>query len=69
MSGFVVAYVGPDGRELREDLDVVAGVAFELVPPVRSFPAYRGSATTRACGGRPRSAGMWASSRGWSGIT
>ncbi|MDG4786231.1 TnsA-like heteromeric transposase endonuclease subunit [Micromonospora sp. WMMD1102] len=42
MSGFVVGYVGPDGRELREDLGVVAGVAFELVPPVRSFPAYRG---------------------------
>lgn len=68
LAGFVVGYVGPDGREQREDLGVVAGVAFELVPPVRSFPAYRGQRNNTACGGRRRSAGMWASSRGWSGI-
>ncbi|MEU4777323.1 hypothetical protein [Micromonospora sp. NPDC023633] len=37
VSGFVVGYVGPGGRERREDLGAVAGVAFELVSPVRTM--------------------------------
>ncbi|MEV0733969.1 TnsA-like heteromeric transposase endonuclease subunit [Polymorphospora sp. NPDC050346] len=37
-----MGYVGADGRELRENLDAAAGVAFELASPVRSFPTYRG---------------------------
>ncbi|GAA2600876.1 hypothetical protein GCM10010399_34600 [Dactylosporangium fulvum] len=42
LSGFAVGYVGVDGREQRDGLAAVAAVAFESVPPVRSFPVYRG---------------------------
>jgi hypothetical protein len=37
-----LAYVGEDGREHRAPLAVMARTAFELVPQVRSFPAFRG---------------------------
>jgi hypothetical protein len=40
--GFELVYVGLDGRERREPLQAVTGSAFEQVPPVRSFAAYRG---------------------------
>jgi len=41
-SGFEVGFVGVGGRECRERLETVAGLAFELVPQVRSFPSFRG---------------------------
>lgn len=39
--GFEVSWVGPAG-EVREPLAVAVRAAFEDVPPVRSFPSYRG---------------------------
>ena len=42
LSGFAVGYVGPDGREHRDGLAKAAGMPFEAVSPVRSFPVYRG---------------------------
>jgi len=42
LSGFAIGYVGPDGRSRLDNLADFAGVAFETVRPVRSFPAYRG---------------------------
>lgn len=42
LSGFAVGYVDADGRERRDGLVEAAAVAFESVPPVRSFPVYRG---------------------------
>lgn len=41
-SGFEVGYVGDGGMQCRERLEVVAGLAFESVPQVRSFPSFRG---------------------------
>lgn len=46
--GFAVGYVGPDGRSQLDNLVDAAGVTFEPMRPVRSFPAYRGSVTTLA---------------------
>jgi hypothetical protein len=39
---FEVGYVGPEEGELRRLFVDGWGVAFERVPPVRSFPSYKG---------------------------
>jgi hypothetical protein len=41
-SGFEVGYVDADDGEIRVQLPDVVGVALEQVPPVRSFPSYKG---------------------------
>ena len=41
-SEFEVGYVDPDEGEVRRLFTDVLGVAFERVPPVRSFPSYKG---------------------------
>lgn len=41
-AGFEVGFVGREDGEVRLSLGEVAGVPFERVPPVRSFPAYKG---------------------------
>jgi hypothetical protein len=41
-SGFEVGFFDADEGEVRRPLSDVPAVAFELVPPVRSFPSYKG---------------------------
>ncbi|MGK5545484.1 TnsA-like heteromeric transposase endonuclease subunit [Streptomyces sp. URMC 127] len=41
MTGFEVAYVAPDGSELRRPLADAWAVPFELALPVRAFASYR----------------------------
>jgi hypothetical protein len=42
LSEFEVGYVDPDEGEVRRLFVDALGVAFERVPPVRSFPSYKG---------------------------
>ncbi|PZH09163.1 transposase [Streptomyces sp. NTH33] len=42
MEGFEVAYIEPDGSELRRPLADVWAVRFEGVAPVREFTSYKG---------------------------
>jgi hypothetical protein len=41
-AGFEVVYLDVDGGEIRRKIDEAVEVAFERVPPVRSFPSYQG---------------------------
>lgn len=42
VSGFTLAYVGPDGTQQQADLVTAADLALEHALPVRCFPSYRG---------------------------
>jgi hypothetical protein len=39
---FELTYLDADGCERRDSLVATLAVRFELAPPVRSFPSYRG---------------------------